>query len=769
VKCGKENNMNHTRQVPGHLSQLTIACAMLLSGAVSAAPPSTSPYRTDLQNTHVEDATSRGVNQVNMITCIMSAMRPDALVNQGDYLALVDKNKCDSEGRSSSGNSASTSSGTSAPSYANAIVNATRSSNSDPMRVKTWLEQSEGGVKATIFVNISATESPTPTNPYGVFRLDYCGKGEIGSCRMRGLLEGSASGISFFETEADPMGGGQTRALTLTRSGEDSGAGMLQMNEMGNSFAYTFAYNADYFRRSDGTQDQCFARDAQDPETGQSVWRYGLYDAETGARVDRNSGFPVEYTGSDGKVFHGHMGYWGLWLPPEAGITSGATLQRVEYVPNAPPVKTDYTLLKSDGRLMKYTKKTRTLAATDKIRFQTWVWNMNGFFQGAIPNTQYEMYWDDTAGVFKVTGEVACGSNGCETRTFEQEKTVGVSYFASMGGVRGWSQALGGEMFIPLAGAGDTVQSANVNVIYRVQDLVYPADMPAALYCLRDCPTAESMTAYFAPGSTAQSPFVPATFNNWQPTAAAAAVSYTSDSATAMLRDAASAAVTFTDRDALQSRPQYQWGVRTGKLFTALNDVQCLNDTTHYCDQRVDELDTYYQWETGPNQWNQLALVKDGSGNVVTFEAPLQVTYAVPQGSAYGSYAGKSIVLQYGGFGDLSGIPGHCVSRLTNENVSCETAESRYVPAFVIPFDEVLGRVQNGATPLLAKWLDREIRFARKDPSVCEAAGLTLPTGLTLPSAASLRDPSDPASSIYIGTKPEVTDAPRVIHGDVKY
>jgi len=146
------------------------------------------------------------------------------------------------------------------------------------------------------------------------------------------------------------------------------------------------------------------------------------------------------------------------------------------------------------------------------------------------------------------------------------------------------------------------------------------------------------------------------------------------------------------------------------------------------------------------------------------------VTYAVPSDSAhYGAYAGKSLVLQYGGFGDLWGIPGHCVSRLTNETVSCDTNESRYVPAFVIPFDDVLGRVNNGSTTYLAKWLDREIRFARKDPSVCSANGVSLPSSLALPDASGLKDPSDPNSAIYIGEKPVVTTQPRVIDGEVKW
>lgn len=752
-------------------NRLALLLAAALPPAALAAPASDAAYRTDVQHTHVEDATSRGVNQVNMITCVMSSMRPDALVNQGNYVALVDQGKCDPQARSSSGNSGSTSSASSAPSFMRAVVNSARSSNSDPMRVRAWIDEAEEGFAATIFINISATEAPSAGNPYGVFRMDYCGKGSTGPCMMRGFLEGSAGGISYFEIEGGGGGGSNTKALTLTTSGPDSGAGMLQMNEGGQAMAYSFAYNANYFRRSDGTQDQCFSRDASDPDTGASVWRYGLYDAANGDRVERNSGFPIEYAAPNGTTYNGHMGYWGLWLPPEASaqIVSGATVQRVQYVQNQPPTKTAYSLVKADGRLMKYTKQTRTLATTDKIKFQTWVFDATGFFDGAVPHRNYEMYWDDAAGAFKATGVVDCGGNGCQTQSFDTEKTVAASYFATMGGMRGWSQALGGEMFVPLAGVSGPVNSAGINVIYRVQELVYPSQMPASLYCLRECPTAATIAGYFANGSSTASPFVPSTFNNWQPTDPGAVVAYTTDANAALLRDGANAAVTFTDREALLSRPQYQSGLRTGKLFTSLAGVQCSQDTSRYCDQRVDELDVYYQWETGPNPFNQFAALKDSGGTVVAFDAPLQVTYGVPSGAAYGPYAGKSIVLQYGGFGELWGVPGHCVSRLTNEKVGCETQDSRYVPAFVIPFDEVLGRVQNGATPMLAKWLDREIRFALKDPAVCSAAGVSLPVGLTLPSAGSLADPSDTSASIYIGSQPVVTDAPRVIHGDVKF
>jgi hypothetical protein len=181
----------------------------------------------------------------------------------------------------------------------------------------------------------------------------------------------------------------------------------------------------------------------------------------------------------------------------------------------------------------------------------------------------------------------------------------------------------------------------------------------------------------------------------------------------------------------------------------------------------VNEADVYYQWETGANNWNQFAAVKDSSGNIVQFDAPLQVNYNVPSGAQYGQYAGKSIVLQYGGFGDLWGIPGQCVSRLSNQPLSCDNQEARYVPEFVIPMSDTTGVVTSGSTNYLVKWLDREIRFASKSLGTC--GSLVVPTSVTLPTSASVLNPADPASSAYIGAKPTVTTAPRVIHGDVKY
>lgn len=71
-------------------------CWAALGTARAQTPPAGSAYFTDGQSSYVEDATSQGIGTVNMITCFMSSMRPDALVNAGNYVALVDEKKCDS-------------------------------------------------------------------------------------------------------------------------------------------------------------------------------------------------------------------------------------------------------------------------------------------------------------------------------------------------------------------------------------------------------------------------------------------------------------------------------------------------------------------------------------------------------------------------------------------------------------------------------------------------------------------------------------------------
>ncbi|MEP7244482.1 MAG: hypothetical protein ABI885_12505 [Gammaproteobacteria bacterium] len=750
-------------------SAISLAVAAIVSSTALAAPPVTSPYATDPQSSHVEDATSSGIGEVNMIACIMAAMRPDALVNKGDYIALVDKNKCDAAKRSSSSNAGASGDGAQAASYITAIVNSSRASNTQPMVTKAWLGIEEEGKKQTIFVHIAATQAPTASNAYGVFRLDYCGTYEgITGCPSRGYLEGTTTGLNFYQLDDDGQHS-ETTAMKLVSAAGANGSGRLQHDGDNDSSAFAFAYDATLFRRSDDNGDQCFSRDAADPDTGLSVWRYGLYDALTGARVTLSSGFPIEFTAA-GTKYNGYLGYYGLQLPFEAqqALTNGSTVDKVDYTNGNTAVRTSYTVLKSAGKLTKYTRKTRTLQAMDQIKFQTFIGNdANNFFAGATPNVQYELYWDEPSKTFLATGRMECNNNGCQLSELDTPKTIALSYWASLGGVQGYSQSLGGEIFISLQGVSDPVVSADVQVVYRTQDLVYPADLPAHLFCVQNCPTAASLAEYFAPESQAASPFVVTSTNNFQPTPENAVVTYSGNVASAMLRDATDSDVTFEGAEAYQEHQMFSMGVNSGRLFTQLSDAEC--GTGLYCDWKVNGAEVYYQWQTGPNSWNQFAAVKNSSGAFLTFDAPMQVSYNVPVGTKYGQYSGKSIVLQYSGFGELFGLPGNCVSSVTNLTVNCNEPGARYVPSFVIPNDATNGTVSDGTNTYLVKWLDREIRFAQKSLGTCTTAGLTVPANVTLPTAGDLKNPTDSSSDVFIGAQPVVTTAPRVIHGDVKY
>ena len=164
------------------------------------------------------------------------------------------------------------------------------------------------------------------------------------------------------------------------------------------------------------------------------------------------------------------------------------------------------------------------------------------------------------------------------------------------------------------------------------------------------------------------------------------------------------------------------------------------------------------------------------------FDAPLNVNFTVPANVSgempYGNNAGATMILQYGGFGNLWGIPGNCVSSITNQPVACndQSGTARYVPAFAIPYDPsatpqqgVVTTTSSGTTTTyLVKWLNREIRFAQKSLGTCTADGLQT-SSATLPDPAGLQDPSDSASAVYNGVQPTVTSAPRVIQGEVMY
>jgi hypothetical protein len=497
-----------------------LAAVALAGVAAQAQIPSTAPYVTDLQNVYVQDDTSQGIGNLNMVLCVIGALDPGDMVNAGAYIALVDMNKCNNKGGGSN------SSATGATNYATAVVNVTRASNSDPMVGKVWMSLTEQGSTTNVYAYLSATQSPDAAPPYGVFRMDYIGK-KNGQAGFNGYVNSQPGSISFLETGANSS----NTALAMSASSTTSGQGT--MNIAGGSgggtgsATFNFAYNSGYFRRSDGTVDECFDRSKANAAV--SVWQYGTYNANDGSRVDQaHPGFPIVAV-SAGTTYYGYANYWGINFQglDLNSIADASPIAGLTVTDQRPGNTTAYNLSKVGGKLTKWTQAATTLAALDGIPF-----SFGADLTGQTSNTtavsgwnNWIAQWNSANQTITVTGVQNCGSNGCVPSALAGNVTATINTaFLAANPIMGWSDSFGGNLNIPATGSAHLATDA---VYYFTQSTVIPGSSgaPTALYCLSQCPTAASLTAFSA--GSQSSPFGNSTDQQWFSAPSANTVSYT--------------------------------------------------------------------------------------------------------------------------------------------------------------------------------------------------------------------------------------------------
>src|SRR5260221_1025817 len=381
-----------------------LACAALLAAslisAVQAAIPLISAYSTDPQSDYVQDSPSDSISSLNMILCILGSMRAGSMVNAGPYIALVDMNKCESKAASSGAAGATN--------YATAVLDVTRATNSDPMIGKVWLSMTDQGNALNVFLHLSATQSPSAAEPYGLFRLDYLGN-KNGATAFNGFIDSQASSISQYET------GNNSSNTAMALSATSTSPAPRTITSIG-AASFNFAYNANYFRRSDGTNDQCFDRSKANAQ--RSVWQYGTYNDNDGSRVDMaNPGFPI--VGSYARTsYYGIGNYSGIQFHgldlntiADARPISGLTV-----TDQRPSNTTSYTLSKVGGKLTKWTQQATTLDSLNNIPF-----SFGGDLTGLTDNSavtgyqNWQMQWSSTTQAFTVLGMQTCDNNGCVT------------------------------------------------------------------------------------------------------------------------------------------------------------------------------------------------------------------------------------------------------------------------------------------------------------------------------------------------------------------
>ena len=730
----------------------TLTFTLLLSAAAWAAVPTTGAYVSDPQSEYVQDATSESIGNVNMILCIIDAMNisGSGMLNNGAYIALIDMNKCQSHGGSSSSSSGSSGASVST-NYMTALINATRgAASTDPMIAKIWLSLKEQGKNMDIYLRLSAIQSPTAVPPYGVFRLDYIGKDGANALQFNGFIDSISNSLQFYETGANSS----NIALALTPGTSNSGSGTIAVgNPVTNTF--NFNYNSSNFRRGDATpSDRCFDRTKTNAD--KSVWRYGTYNNSDGARVDQaNPGFPITATYASNS-YYGWASYYGLGFQglDLNAIADANPISGLVVTDQRPGNTTTYNLSKVGGKLTKWTQNTTTLAAMDGIPFNFYG-NMTGLTNNASGTGlvtgwgNWQMKW--STGSFYVTGMQSCTTNGCNLTTFVTPDLVNATAFNSTP-ISGWSDSFGGNFNIPSTGA---LHANGDSLSYYTQSSVIPGTTPLTLYCLNNCPNATSVAAANAyTTGTAPSPYGGTTATQWFSAPSGSTVSYTFGAGGLLI---STTPIIITN--SLFYTGNFSWGVMTGRLFdTAF--ATCL--TSSVCEPINPA--TYYTWSTGLGQWNQsMWLTNTSTSAVVAFDPPQNIQYTVPANGT--TWAGKQIQLQFNGFGNLYGIPGYCVSPVDNTQVPCGQ-NTRYVPLFSIPDAATMTL---GATTLIVKALDAELRLKDIGPGATTPActGLTL-TPLTPPSSG-VHDMTNSGDAYYIGGKPSpVSTSPKVIDGVVQ-
>ncbi len=738
-------------------------------GSVIAAPPTTGAYSTDAQQEFVQDQATESITTAQMIMCFMYNTRADAMVNKGQYIAFIDENACDTSGRASASNS-SNSSSSGATSYTRMSLVSSKNTSTADQIVKGHAESKEDdGSIMQIYIHTTASEGPSATAPNGIMTLNFTGLTSAGSKSFRGELGINSTGLTF--SEIGNYGYGEETVRLYVNGDETSGSGaVVAPDYSGGTITILFGYNANYFCRvKDGGTEYCFNRSKSAADS--TVWQYGTYDDSTGARYDlAQPGFTIK--DSDGK--YGFASYWGVWLP--TAPSDGATVTN-----QAGTVS--YTVKQGYGRLIKFTKVSTTLDGIKKVPF---VFRTEASTTVASTSysagTQFEAFWDDENDNFVISGTQTCSSSGCFMNKITgatmsaSEMATAVTSGGNSFGVRGWSRGLGGQLEIAAAtlSAGDPGAAAN-GVRYMTQAVTAPGDtsVPTTLKCVQDCMTDASLDVI----SDSDAPYTTNTYNNWGNVASGDVETYTWSRSDYTLKDSTSSVVNSTALPSGNLSGQWQWGLRTGPLVEDVSNLECSWDNTKYCSWRANELDSYYVWETGTQNWNKATFLKKSDDTYLAFTAPEGASFTVPANTSgsepYGDFAGAPLRLEFMGFGELHGIPGKCFSSTTNAEVNCGEG-TRYVPAFTIPSDSNGYVTINSATKWV-KWLERELRFKPESGITSSAQGITMGTTASLPAAQVLtgdaKDPSDSSNTNYYpGAYSDVNFdvAPSVIQGVVQ-
>lgn len=673
-------------------------------------------YQRDPTQLWVRDESMGPLNIINEILCALDQTNYDdpSVINQGPYIALVD---CFEKGSAQSGDRAN-------KQFEEWVVDSSRASDSAPQIVKLWIKNDEdmgdGPVSGYIYVRVVIRSAPSAALPYGDFTLYFKMLPDTEAPTSTATLfqgylttvarsDGKAE-FAFYNSHGDvdagvPSSGYAMRERARMVGDPTSRAGRAYTERRfltplhSEQAEYQVQYNSDYVARRDAN-NTITVLDRNNFDT--YVWRYGVYDDTTGARIKRFGGFPVETEGGA----RGWADLNGIWFPQHVTLANGQTLLRRSFSSSA---TTSYTAVVVAGRLEKRSRSTITL--------------------GDIVNEEVEG-WDHQNGqslLLKFDGSnwLKLGTrSGNNSWNRIDPPTNANSQWNEGNWTNLWS-AHRGSVELAWSQTPSTATTA-----YRWVHSTINADSPdlangdLTLHAYWDMLKA-NITQNQANYQSGETPHHPHATNVGE------GRSYVFN-AQSLLLTLGGDPCTLASGVTVTQGPGMN-GFRCGPLLTGP-----LGSFAEMSAQTVT-----YNWQTGTQPWNQLRTLKDGNGAFVRFEAPLRFDYTHNQtGHPFHS---RVLNLQWNGE-HLNGIP-------YEENQS----QGRWYPLLNIPSGSTA--TAGSATYRIKQLEGEQIMVAVGDPTgVMTAQGFNLDDNLTPPSVDLWRDPN-------IGARPTVTAPPRFVGG----
>ena len=801
-----------------NLASLTSAVASTTSNTLADAVKTANPnsdYFNDQTQAWVDGDTNESLGVVNEILCYLKNTgyadmlnydndRTDSDSSVNWYRAQIDHAKCEPAAASSSSSTDSSSASGTKPKYNDWIV---KSERTDLDAVQTFdarlIEEEEvygsDPIKVRIDVHTDITAGATENNPQGIFQANFLGlfqkddgNWQTDANAFYGLISSSKDSSTgdiaidlvdryFNESQqgCNPqtlVGCSQSQEanIHLVRAKDgDGGAGSF-VNTHYSDIDYTtldetktkktnFVYNDDYFyQQIEGKDAICLDRN----QFVNNVWRYGVYKTvddtatsdvnEAGSRVQLEAGFPIKHELTAGGSYSGWASKWGIWLPSAAKNSDGTLKTGTTYKQSFDKdvAEQPITVVQGKGKLTKYTKGTTTLAELTGMPLQSWDNTLN---------QSVRVSWNGSS--FDKTHEEVCANNRCNWKEVASATTYDISS-PSWSTLNFWTNS-GKDYRLELTCTGTpsndnswkhTGCSAtdSSEVVSFSRETIYPDDssVPTTLACMDRCPDASG-------NGNALNTISDLSNNGHIATNAGTThYSYAWDKTAYSLKYG-------NDDVIISSGSNHIW---SGALFEAttanLDKLKCDWNTDKYCSYLVEQnLDTFYRWESGANDWNKLSALKV-AGTIKKFDDPKELTYRRTVASNT-----SNVMLQYEGFGNLWGIPGKCVKWNDPETeVECGSGENtRYIPEFSLAEGEELceGSYTDGScsgTKYIVKPLEMSQQMKQLDSTTaCTTSGLTLKSYAD--KLKTISDWVNPDHETAGRTVPTITTAPSVIDG----